>query len=66
MAAVKVPTAIIHGAKDGVVSGDLARIQQQSIKGARRYTRENSGHGIMYDELKRFNTLFLAVLAGEK
>ena len=66
LAAVKVPTAIIHGAKDVVVSGDLARIQQQSIKGARRYTLENSGHGIMYDELKRFNTLFLAVLAGEK
>ena len=66
LAAVKVPTAIIHGAKDVVVSTDLARAQQQGIAGSRLYTLENSGHGVMYDELRRFNELFLAVLAGEQ
>lgn len=59
LAAVCVPTVLIHGAKDVVVSNDLARIQHESIKGSKLYTLENSGHGIMYDELERFNEIFL-------
>ena len=56
---VCVPTVIIHGAKDVVVSNDLARLQHEGIRGSKLYTLENSGHGIMYDELERFNEIFL-------
>lgn len=59
---VRVPTVILHGAKDIVVPGDLVRIQQQCIKNARVYTLKNSGHGIMYDELASFNRYFLAAV----
>lgn len=60
--AVHVPAVIIHGAKDSVVSSDLALAQHQGIPGSRLYTLENSGHGITYDELERFNALFLCAL----
>ena len=62
LAAVSVPTAIIHGAKDIVVSNDLVRIQHMSIRGSKLYTLENSGHGIMYDELDKFNRIFINVI----
>ena len=62
LAAVQVPAFILHGAKDVVVSTALAEIQQQGIRGAKRITLENSGHGIVYDELERFNRLFLDAL----
>lgn len=57
--AVDVPTVIIHGAKDVVVSNQLAEIQHSCIEGSCLYTLENSGHGIMYDELEKFNQYFL-------
>ncbi len=59
LCAVHVPTAIIHGAKDEVVSNDLVRIQHEEISDSQLYTLENSGHGIMYDELEAFNRYFL-------
>lgn len=58
LAAVKVPTAIIHGAKDAVISGDLARAQELDIAGSRFCTLEYSGHGVMYDGLQRFTNCF--------
>lgn len=59
MSCIKAPTDIIHGNKDVVVSSELAIIQNKSIKGSRLYQLENSGHGIMYDQLKRFNDIFI-------
>lgn len=56
---VKVPTVIIHGEKDQVVSNELAMIQHRYIRNSKMYQLENSGHGIMYDELERFNQIFL-------
>lgn len=56
---VHVPTWIIHGGKDVAVSNDLARIQKEGIPCSRLVTLENSGHGIMYDELALFNRIFL-------
>jgi len=60
---VCVPTVIIHGAKDTVVSDDLARLQHEGIRGSKLCTLENSGHGIMYDELERFNEIFMQALS---
>ena len=54
-----VPTVIIHGEKDVVVSNDLAEIQHVCISGSSLYTLKESGHGIMYDELEKFNDIFL-------
>ena len=59
---VKVPTVIIHGKKDVVVSNDLALLQHQYIKNSRFYNLENSGHGIMYDELDEFNKIFISII----
>lgn len=59
LSAVSVPTVILHGAKDVVVDNDLAMFQHQCIKHSRLCTLKNSGHGITYDELEKFNRLFL-------
>lgn len=56
---VHVPTVIIHGEKDVVVSNELAEIQYECISGSSLYTLKESGHGIMYDELEKFNDIFL-------
>ncbi len=56
---VHVPTYIIHGEKDLIVSNELAEIQHQNIKGSKLITLTNSGHGIVYDQLEKFNTIFL-------
>ena len=60
--AVCVPTIIIHGAKDTVVPKELIEAQQQGIKNAIVYSLENSGHGIVYDELDKFNQVFLSAV----
>ena len=59
LAHVFVPTWIIHGGKDIVVSNDLARIQHEGISGSRLITLPDSGHGIMYDQLAQFNECFM-------
>ena len=56
---VHVPTCIIHGAKDLIVSNELAEIQHESICGSKLITLPDSGHGIVYDQLEEFNTVFL-------
>ena len=61
---VRVPTVIIHGGRDQVVPPALARYQQEHIRNAVLCILENSGHGIFYDELDRFNEVFLQALAG--
>lgn len=61
---VSVPTIIIHGAKDTVVGSDLIRLQHKGIKDSMVYTLDNSGHGIMYDELEKFNEIFLEAVTG--
>ena len=60
---VHVPTYIIHGAKDLIVSGDLAKIQHESIRGSKLITLPDSGHGIIYDQLENFNSIFMDAIA---
>ncbi len=59
LAAVGVPAWILHGAKDVVVSSDLARLQYDGIAQSQLITLEESGHGILYDQLELFNRYFL-------
>ncbi len=56
---VHVPTYIIHGGKDVIVSGELAEIQHKSICGSKLITLPDSGHGIVYDQLEKFNSVFM-------
>lgn len=62
LACVHIPTVIMHGCEDEIVSGELAYLQKQGIAGAVLYNLERSGHGIMYDRLQEFNKLFLRVI----
>lgn len=56
---VQVPTYMIHGDKDTIVPPALAEIQHESICGSRLITLPDSGHGIVYDQLAAFNSVFL-------
>ena len=56
---VHVPTYIIHGDKDIVVPAKLAEIQQKNICGSKLITLSDSGHGIIYDQLEKFNSIFM-------
>lgn len=56
---VHVPTYIIHGTKDVIVSRELAEVQHECICGSRLITLPDSGHGIIYDQLEKFNSIFM-------
>lgn len=64
LACVCVPTRIIYGRKDVVVPPGLIQAQHKGIKGSQLITLNNSGHGIMYDELALFNECFLKAIRG--
>lgn len=52
---IKVPTAIMHGRLDKVCPYGLALIMNNQIPNSKLYTFEYSGHGLFYDELRKFN-----------
>lgn len=60
---VHVPTYIIHGAQDMIVSNELAEIQHKCICGSKLITLPDSGHGIMYDQLEKFNAIFMNAIS---
>lgn len=55
LAAINVPTLIIHGIHDKVVPFSLAKVQNQSIKNSKLIPFEFSGHGSFYDQRDKFN-----------
>lgn len=52
---VHVPTAIFQGLQDKVVPNDLTMYQHKMIPNSVLYNFEYSGHGMIYDELEKFN-----------
>lgn len=52
---INVPTLILHGIHDQVVLFPLAVAQEKGIKNAKLIPFEQSGHGLFYDELEKFN-----------
>jgi len=52
---INVPTLILHGIHDKVCLFPLAIAQNQGIKNSRLIPFENSGHGLFYDEMDKFN-----------
>lgn len=55
LAAVRVPTLILHGIHDQVCLYPLALAQHEGIQGSKLVPFENSGHGLFYDEKEKFN-----------
>lgn len=47
---------------DQVVPNSLTEYQHKHIKNSKLYTFANSGHGIVYDELEKFNEAFMSFL----
>lgn len=52
---IHVPALIMHGVHDQVVPYQLGVIQNHSIPGSQLIPFENSGHGLFYDEMDKFN-----------
>lgn len=59
---VKVPTVIFHGTKDIICEFALAEQMQKGIKNSYIVKFENSGHGLFFEELEKFNAELLAFL----
>ncbi|MBU3180320.1 alpha/beta fold hydrolase [Clostridium psychrophilum] len=55
LAAINVPTLIIHGIHDKVVPFPLAEVQKQGIKNSRLIPFKYSGHASFYDQRDKFN-----------
>jgi non-heme chloroperoxidase len=55
MAKIDVPVAIFHGVVDKVVPFELAEVLHQGIPGSKLIQFEQSGHGLFYDEVEKFN-----------
>lgn len=55
MSKVQVPTLIMHGTHDQVCPLALGEAQHAGIKNSRLVPFENSGHGLFYDEMDKFN-----------
>lgn len=60
---IRVPTGIFHGVLDKICPFQFAIVLNSQIIGSELYRFENSGHGIFYDELERFNKSFLNFLS---
>lgn len=59
---IKVPTGIFHGKADKICPYEFALIMKEEIKNSTLYTLDDSGHVIFYDELEKFNQIFLEYL----
>lgn len=55
LAAINVPTLIIHGIHDKVVPFELGEIQKQSIRNSKLIPFNYSGHATFYDQREDFN-----------
>ena len=55
LAAINVPTLIIHGIHDKVVPFSLAEVQKRGIKNSKLIPFKYSGHGSFYDQRDKFN-----------
>ncbi len=60
MAAVRVPTLIMHGIHDQVCKFQLGVAQNQGIAGSRLVPFEDSGHGLFSDQKDKFNQELMA------
>jgi len=55
MAAIKIPTLIMHGKKDKICAFDLAEQMKAGIAGSHLIAFEKSGHSLFLEETPKFN-----------
>jgi non-heme chloroperoxidase len=55
MGKVKIPTFMIHGTEDKVCSFQFAEVLHKGIKGSTLIPYKKNGHGLFYDDYKKFN-----------
>jgi len=55
MPKIKVPALILQGVHDQIVPFPLAQALNAGIRNSRLVVFENSGHGLFYDEMDKFN-----------
>lgn len=60
---IHVPTGIFYGALDKICSPEFAVILNKNIPGSQLFRFERTGHAVFYDELEKFNNLFLQFLS---
>jgi len=56
LAAIHVPTLILHGVDDKICLFGLARAMHDGIKGSKLVSIEKAGHGFDYEEKQKVNT----------
>jgi non-heme chloroperoxidase len=52
---IHVPTGIFHGVQDRICPFELAKLMHAGIRGSELIPFTYSGHGLFYDEMKKFN-----------
>lgn len=62
LAKIEIPTVILHGAKDKICEYALAEQMNKGINDSYIVKFENSGHGLFFEELEKFNAELLAFL----
>jgi non-heme chloroperoxidase len=55
LSAITVPTLIVHGIHDQVIPFSQAELLNNKIKGSKVVPFEYSGHGLFWEERKKFN-----------
>ena len=55
---IRAPTGIFHGALDRICPFEFAVEMNRGISNSQIYRFEQSGHGVFYDELEKFNEEF--------
>lgn len=62
LAQIHVPTAIFHGVLDKICPYEFAILMNKGIQNSQLFRFEQSGHGVFYDELDKFNREFINYL----
>ncbi|GKX68916.1 alpha/beta fold hydrolase [Inconstantimicrobium mannanitabidum] len=64
LAAINVPTLIIHGIHDKIVPFELGKVQEQNIANSKLVPFKYSGHGAFYDQREQFNEELVKFIEG--
>jgi non-heme chloroperoxidase len=56
MAAIEIPTLVLHGTNDRICIFDLAKKMNEGIRGSQLVPVENAGHGFYYEQREKVNS----------
>jgi non-heme chloroperoxidase len=61
---IRVPTGIFYGTLDKICSPELALALNKGVKNSQLFRFDQSGHGVFYDEMEKFNKTLIDYLNG--